>query len=267
MLIPLANNWGLLLLRGVLSIAFGLMALFVPAITLAALILLFGAYAFADGVLAVITAIGGRGRRGFWSLLLGGIAGIAAGVVTFLYPGLTAITLLLIVAWWAIFSGAMAIAHDPLLVLLDEPTDGLDPVQRDAMLQLIVRIGHEFDMSVVLSSHLLDEVERTCDRVLMLAGGRVAVAGTLDDVRGTAQGLRVEVVGDPSPLVAALDAVDITTSVDRTRVTVEAGGRTADELTREVRDALARSGVALRRLQPQVANLEDLFVAADGEDP
>ena len=110
MLIPLANNWGILLLRGVLSIAFGLMALLVPAITLAALILLFGVYAFADGVLALITAIGGRGRRGFWSLLLGGIAGIAAGVITFLYPGLTAITLLFVVAWWAIFSGAMAIA-------------------------------------------------------------------------------------------------------------------------------------------------------------
>ena len=109
MLIPLANNWGILLLRGVLSIAFGLLALLMPAITLAALILLFGVYAFADGVLALITAIGGRGRRGFWSLLLGGIAGIAAGVITFLYPGLTAITLLLVVAWWAIFSGAMAI--------------------------------------------------------------------------------------------------------------------------------------------------------------
>jgi uncharacterized membrane protein HdeD (DUF308 family) len=110
MLIPLANNWGILLLRGVLSIAFGVMALLMPSITLAALILLFGAYAFANGVLALITAISGRGRRGFWMLLLEGVAGIAASIIAFLYPGLTAITLLFVVAWWAILSGGMAIA-------------------------------------------------------------------------------------------------------------------------------------------------------------
>ena len=72
---------------------------------------------------------------------------------------------------------AAAIAHDPRLVLLDEPTDGLDPTQRDAMLALIRRIGSEFGMDIVLSSHLLEEVERTCDRAVILVGGEVAALG------------------------------------------------------------------------------------------
>ena len=65
---------------------------------------------------------------------------------------------------------AQALAHDPMLVLLDEPTDGLDPVQRDAMLELIHRVGHEFGITVLLSSHLLEEVERICDAAVILSG-------------------------------------------------------------------------------------------------
>jgi uncharacterized membrane protein HdeD (DUF308 family) len=109
MLVPLAGNWGLLLFRAVLAILFGFIALFMPGPTLAALILLFGAYALVDGVLAMILAIGGRGERGFWSLLVHAILGIGAGVVTFFYPGLTAIALLAVIATWAILTGAMAI--------------------------------------------------------------------------------------------------------------------------------------------------------------
>src|SRR5438270_431682 len=71
---------------------------------------------------------------------------------------------------------AAAFAHDPALLLLDEPTNGLDPVQRESMLDLIRRIGREFGIDVVLSSHLLEEVERVCDGVVILSGGR-AVAG------------------------------------------------------------------------------------------
>jgi ABC-2 type transport system ATP-binding protein len=164
---------------------------------------------------------------------------------------------------------AMAIAHDPHLVLLDEPTDGLDPVQRDSMLQLIGRIGHEFGMSVLLSSHLLDEVERTCDRILMLAGGRVAVAGTLDDIRGTGRGVRIEVVGDPAPLIERLTTRGLQVRAERSRLAVELpdGYGGVDDLAVIVRDAIADSGVALRRLQAHVADLEELFVAADDGGP
>ena len=72
---------------------------------------------------------------------------------------------------------AQAIAHDPDLLLLDEPTDGLDPVQRDDMLALIRRVGSEFGIDILLSSHLLEEVERVCDSVVILANGWWARAG------------------------------------------------------------------------------------------
>jgi uncharacterized membrane protein HdeD (DUF308 family) len=110
MLVVLAGNWGLLLLRAVLSIAFGLIALLMPGPTLAALILLFGAYALVDGAVALFVAIGHRGEAGFWTLLFVGVAGIAAGVLTFFYPGLTAIVLLAVIASWAIVTGLLAIA-------------------------------------------------------------------------------------------------------------------------------------------------------------
>ena len=84
---------------------------------------------------------------------------------------------------------ASAIAHDPELVLLDEPTDGLDPMQRTEMLDLIRRIGTEFGMHIVVSSHHLEEVERICDAVVIVEGGEVVHAGTLADVRRGPEGL------------------------------------------------------------------------------
>lgn len=109
MLVILAGNWALMLVRAMLSIAFGLIALLLPGPTLAALILLFGAFALVDGALALVLAIGNRSEPGFWSLLLIGLAGIAAGVLTFFYPGLTAIALLAVIAAWSIVTGLMAI--------------------------------------------------------------------------------------------------------------------------------------------------------------
>jgi ABC-2 type transport system ATP-binding protein len=84
---------------------------------------------------------------------------------------------------------AQAIAHDPALVLLDEPTDGLDPVQRDDMLALIRRIGRDYGIHVVLSSHLLEEVERVCDNVVILSTGSVVAAGPLDELRSGGEGV------------------------------------------------------------------------------
>ncbi len=92
---------------------------------------------------------------------------------------------------------AQAIAHDPHLVLLDEPTDGLDPVQRDDMLALIRRVGTEFGIDVVMSSHLLEEVERVCDDAVILAAGRVVASGAISDLTGADRGLLVEVDDGP----------------------------------------------------------------------
>ena len=107
----LTHNWWVVVLRGLAGMAFGLVTFFAPGISLAALVLVFGAYAFADGVLAIISAIR-RERPGdrWWLLLLEGITGIAAGVVTLLWPGITALVLLYVIAAWALVTGVLEIA-------------------------------------------------------------------------------------------------------------------------------------------------------------
>lgn len=113
MLRALAENWWLLLLRGIAAIVFGILAFFWPGITLLTLVLLWGAYALVDGVLALWAAISGRvpsmtpGPR--WWLGIVGLAGIAAGIVTFAWPGMTTFILLMFIAAWAIVTGVMEI--------------------------------------------------------------------------------------------------------------------------------------------------------------
>ena len=109
---------------------------------------------------------------------------------------------------------ASAIAHDPELVLLDEPTDGLDPMQRTQMLDLIRRIGTEFGMHIVVSSHHLEEVERICDAVVIVEGGEVVHAGTLADVRRGPEGLVVEVDERSEELAEILTARGYEVTVD-----------------------------------------------------
>jgi uncharacterized membrane protein HdeD (DUF308 family) len=106
----LARNWWAVALRGLAAIIFGLVALAVPHLALAALVLLFGAYVLVDGVLAVVSAVRAAERHGRWgTLLVEGIAGIAAGVLTFVWPGLTALVLLYLIAFWAIVTGIVEV--------------------------------------------------------------------------------------------------------------------------------------------------------------
>ena len=101
-----ARNWWAVGLRGLIAILFGLAALFWPGITLFALVFLFGAYALVDGVFSIVVAFrAGEHHTHWWTLLLVGLAGIAAGLMTFFYPGITAIALLYIIAAWAIVHG------------------------------------------------------------------------------------------------------------------------------------------------------------------
>jgi uncharacterized membrane protein HdeD (DUF308 family) len=110
MLEHLGRNWGWVVLRGIAAVLFGLLAFVWPGLTLAALIIVWGAYALADGVLALIAAYRVRDRgRPFWALLVVGLLGIAAGVVTFLWPGMTALVLLLCIAAWAVAMGIFQI--------------------------------------------------------------------------------------------------------------------------------------------------------------
>lgn len=151
---------------------------------------------------------------------------------------------------------AAAIAHDPELVLLDEPTDGLDPVQRTEMLALIRRIGTEFGMNILLSSHHLEEAERICDAVVIVEGGEVVRAGTLADLRRGPEGIVVEVDGRADELAAILTARGI-------EVTHETGVlllAATDEVYDAVRDAVAELEVGLRRLEPRGRTLEDVYL-------
>jgi uncharacterized membrane protein HdeD (DUF308 family) len=101
----LAKNWWLLLLRGIASIVFGILAFVWPGLTLLTLVLFYGAFALVDGVLAVIAAIKGGAPAPRWWLAIVGISGIAAGLLTFLMPGISALVLLLFIAGWAIATG------------------------------------------------------------------------------------------------------------------------------------------------------------------
>jgi uncharacterized membrane protein HdeD (DUF308 family) len=111
MVTVLARNWGLVAVRGVVALLFGVLTIARPGITLAVLVILFGAFAFVDGLFSVWAALANRRGEPHWvALLLAGLAGIAIGVVTFLMPGVTAIVLLYFIAVWAIVRGVAEIA-------------------------------------------------------------------------------------------------------------------------------------------------------------
>jgi ABC-2 type transport system ATP-binding protein len=156
---------------------------------------------------------------------------------------------------------AGAIAHDPELVLLDEPTDGLDPVQRTEMLALIRRIGTEFGMHIVVSSHHLEEVERICDAVVIVEGGVVVRAGTLADLRRGPEGLVVEVDERADELAARLVAAGFGVTVEGGLLLLDG----ADGIHDAVRDAVADLELGLRRLEPRGRTLEDVYLGAGHE--
>jgi ABC-2 type transport system ATP-binding protein len=157
---------------------------------------------------------------------------------------------------------AQAIAHDPQLVLLDEPTDGLDPVQRDQMLELIRRCGTDFGIDVLLSSHLLEEVERVCDSVVILRDGLVAANGSINELRGIGHGVVIDVDGEPQALIDELVRRDVPCRLDATRVLV---GSDDDGTLDAIRDALADLHLPLRSLTPRRRSLEDVFLGRGEE--
>ncbi|MFN0028802.1 MAG: ABC transporter ATP-binding protein [Acidimicrobiales bacterium] len=157
---------------------------------------------------------------------------------------------------------AAAIAHDPRLLLLDEPTDGLDPPQRDAMLALIGRIGHEFGIDVVLSSHLLDEVERTCDHVAILAQGAIISAGSLSELRRGSSGVVVELEHGKDAVASVLRQAGWTVNELGTGLEVTAASSEENAAFDAVRDAVAHTGASIRRLHARRATLEEVYLEA-----
>ncbi len=155
---------------------------------------------------------------------------------------------------------AQAIAHGPSLVVLDEPTDGLDPVQRDDMLELIRKIGTEYNIDVLLSSHLLEEVERIADNVVIIADGKVAAAGAIADLQ-IGQGGALVVLDDQVEAVAgSIQAAGFAVRVDAGRRLFVGANEPIEALAGAVRDAVAEHEASLRRFVPLQQSLEDLFL-------
>ena len=157
---------------------------------------------------------------------------------------------------------AQALAHDPRLMLLDEPTDGLDPVQRDDMLALIKRVGSEFGVDIILSSHLLAEVERVCDSALILNTGRVIAQGTISELVGDSSGMTLDLDGDPAPIGEALERAGL--DVVTTGLMMRVDGPNDRDVPGIVRDVLADADVGVRRLTASRRSLSDVFFGDGG---
>jgi ABC-2 type transport system ATP-binding protein len=151
---------------------------------------------------------------------------------------------------------AQALVHDPRLLLLDEPTNGLDPAGRDDMLALVRRTGTEFGIAIVLASHLLGEIERVCDFLVAIEGGRLLRAAPLTAFTERTGVIRVELEDDPSALAERLAAAGLTSKVDGRDLFVVLDDVGAYDV---IRDAIADLGLGLARIEPQRRTLEDLF--------
>ena len=151
---------------------------------------------------------------------------------------------------------AQALVHDPILVLLDEPTAGLDPGGREEMLELIRRTGLVFGISMMLSTHLMGDIERIANRVIVLDGGQVAREGDVAQFTQETEDLYVEVEDHRDELMAALAKRGIEVKENGILLVVEA----ADDAKYDaIRDVVADTGARLRRLAPHRHTLTEIF--------
>jgi ABC-2 type transport system ATP-binding protein len=159
---------------------------------------------------------------------------------------------------------AQALVHDPDLLFLDEPTNGMDPKGRDEMLELVHDLGHNKGVNLILSSHLLPDVEYTCDRVVVMDGGRIAAQGPIDELKGpSGRVYEVRAKSGTERLVQLLKAAGMdchATDEDVMRVFVP-----VERSARDVFAVAAREGIQLRHVRPSVPTLEDVFARAVGE--
>ena len=157
---------------------------------------------------------------------------------------------------------AQAIVHDPALVLLDEPTNGLDPVQRDQMLALIRHVGHDLSLDVILSSHLLDEVERVSDAVVIIEHGHATVGGRMDDLRKAGNAELVVSLDQPAGaavLVSALHRRHVAATDAAQGIVLVALAE--DAVFDVVRDEVAAAGLGVRAMKVRTRSLEEVFLA------
>ena len=151
---------------------------------------------------------------------------------------------------------AQALVGDPRLLLLDEPTNGLDPAGRNAMLELIARIGAEFGISILVASHLLGEIEQICDHLVAIDAGRLLRADTISSVTQASAFLLVEVDDGTDRLLAELGLRGLSPVAYQRGILVQL----ADDHTYDtIRDAIADLDLPLTRLEQRRHRLEELF--------
>ena len=164
---------------------------------------------------------------------------------------------------------AAALVHDPAVLFLDEPTNGLDPQARVDLLELIEDLAKNKGMNIVLSSHLLRDVESVCDDMIVLADGEVRASGSIEELKGGGSGFVVRTAGDPAAFLEQAAARGFQATRDgrgairvRSDDGVPLDGRALFELARA-------AGTPLSHLAPEEESLEDLFLRAiesAGED-
>jgi ABC-2 type transport system ATP-binding protein len=164
---------------------------------------------------------------------------------------------------------AQALVHDPDLLFLDEPTNGMDPKGRDEMLELIRDLAKNKGVNLILSSHLLPDVEYTCDHVVVLDKGQITTSGSIEALKGPGgRVFEVRVKGDLPPFIAALQAAGMEaheTDEDVMRVFVPGERGEPGEDQRHICELAVASRVQVRHLKASVPTLEDVFARAVGE--
>jgi len=156
---------------------------------------------------------------------------------------------------------AQALVHDPELLFLDEPTNGLDPQGRDEMLDLVARTGNEFGISIIMSSHLLSEIERVCEGLIVIESGQLMRTGRIAELTDETAVLAVEVEWDADRLAALLTDRGLEVqALGRTVEVASAGG--ADGVHDTILDAVVTLDLPLVRLERRRRSLEELFQPA-----
>jgi ABC-2 type transport system ATP-binding protein len=153
---------------------------------------------------------------------------------------------------------AQALVHDPGMLLLDEPTNGLDPAGRDQMLTLLRRIGTDFGIPMLVTSHLLGELEQICDHVVVIDGGRLLRSSSTADVTSASRIIAVEVDERTDDLAQALRATGLTVHRDGRQLDVEM----VDDGTYDaVRDSVVGLGIGLLRMERRRHRMVEIFQA------
>src|SRR3954454_2983831 len=159
---------------------------------------------------------------------------------------------------------AQSLVHDPGMLLLDEPTNGLDPAGRDQMLALLRRIGSDFGIPMLVTSHLLGELEQICDHVVVVDGGRLLRSSATADVTSESGILAVEVDDRSSELATALGSAGLVVHASGRQLEVEL----VDERTYDVvRDSVVQLGVGLMRMERRRHRMSEIFRADPSLDP